>query len=85
MISGLMLLNTKGELVIYRLYRDDVSLSAANTFRMQVRSRCSAEARRGLSAARSARGVPRRCAVVLAVCGCSAFTPGARPPLCYAS
>ena len=36
MISALYLVNARGELVIYRLYRDDVSLSAANTFRMQV-------------------------------------------------
>lgn len=37
MLSAIFLINQKGEIVIYRLYRDDVSLQAANAFRMQVR------------------------------------------------
>ena len=37
MLSALFLINSKGEIVIYRLYRDDISLSAANQFRLQVR------------------------------------------------
>jgi hypothetical protein len=37
MISGLFWVNQKGEIVISRLYRDDVSVSAANAFRAQVR------------------------------------------------
>ena len=36
MLSALFLINAKGEIIIYRLYRDDVSLSAANAFRLQV-------------------------------------------------
>lgn len=36
MLSAVFLINQKGEIVIYRLYRDDVSLAAANAFRMQV-------------------------------------------------
>jgi len=42
MLSALFLINQKGEIVIYRFYRDDVTLSAANAFRLQVRCvRCS--------------------------------------------
>jgi len=37
MISALFLINQKGEIILHRFYRDDVSLSAANAFRMQVR------------------------------------------------
>lgn len=37
MLSALFLINQKGEIVIYRFYRDDVTLSAANAFRLQVR------------------------------------------------
>lgn len=37
MISGLFFVNLKGEIIISRLYRDDVSVSAANAFRTQVR------------------------------------------------
>ena len=36
MISAVFLINQKGEIIIYRLYRDDVALSAANLFRVQV-------------------------------------------------
>ena len=36
MISSVFLINQKGEIIIYRLYRDDVALSAANLFRVQV-------------------------------------------------
>lgn len=36
MISGLFFVNLKGEIIISRLYRDDVSVSAANAFRTQV-------------------------------------------------
>jgi AP-2 complex subunit mu-1 len=36
MISALYMINLKGEVVIYRSYRDDVSRSAADAFRMQV-------------------------------------------------
>jgi len=35
-LSALFLINAKGEIVIYRFYRDDVTLNAANTFRLQV-------------------------------------------------
>lgn len=37
-LSALFLINSKGEIVLFRLYRDDVTLSAANAFRLQVRS-----------------------------------------------
>lgn len=40
MLSAIFLINSKGEIVIYRLYRDDISLAAANQFRMQVRGCC---------------------------------------------
>lgn len=40
MLSAIFLINSKGEIVIYRLYRDDISLSAANQFRMSVSSAC---------------------------------------------
>jgi len=36
MISAIFLINQKGEIILYRLYRDDVSLAAANTFRLSV-------------------------------------------------
>jgi len=36
MISGLFFVNQKGEIIISRLYRDDVSVAAANAFRTQV-------------------------------------------------
>ncbi|CCI42631.1 unnamed protein product [Albugo candida] len=36
MISALFLLGQKGEIVLHRFYRDDVSRRAADTFRMQV-------------------------------------------------
>ncbi|CAK9083494.1 AP-2 complex subunit mu (Clathrin assembly protein complex 2 mu medium chain) (Clathrin coat assembly protein AP50) (Clathrin coat-associated protein AP50) (Clathrin-adaptor medium chain Apm2) (Mu2-adaptin) (Plasma membrane adaptor AP-2 50 kDa protein) [Durusdinium trenchii] len=36
MISGLLLINQQGEIVLFRAYRDDVSRSAAEAFRMQV-------------------------------------------------
>mmetsp|Transcript_6856 Transcript_6856/g.9990 ORF Transcript_6856/g.9990 Transcript_6856/m.9990 type:complete len:432 (-) Transcript_6856:178-1473(-) len=36
MISMIMVLNQKGDILISRQYRDDVSRSAADTFRMQV-------------------------------------------------
>ncbi|RYG53079.1 hypothetical protein EON66_09060 [archaeon] len=39
MLSALFLINQKGEIVIHRFYRDDISLTAAHAFRMQVRSR----------------------------------------------
>jgi AP-2 complex subunit mu-1 len=35
-LSALFLINSKGEIVLFRLYRDDVTLSAANAFRLQV-------------------------------------------------
>ena len=35
-LSAIFLINQKGEIIIYRLYRDDVSLAASNTFRLQV-------------------------------------------------
>lgn len=37
MLSALFLINQKGEIVIHRFYRDDISLTAAHAFRMQVR------------------------------------------------
>jgi AP-2 complex subunit mu-1 len=36
MISAIYLINLKGEILIYRSYRDDVSRAAADAFRMQV-------------------------------------------------
>ena len=36
MISALLLINQRGEVVIYRVYRGDVSTSTADAFRMQV-------------------------------------------------
>jgi hypothetical protein len=36
MISAVYLINLKGEILIYRAYRDDVSRAAADAFRMQV-------------------------------------------------
>jgi len=36
MISAIYLINLKGEVLIYRSYRDDVSRAAADAFRMQV-------------------------------------------------
>ncbi len=36
MLSAIFLINQKGEIIIFRLYRDDVSLTAANTFRLSV-------------------------------------------------
>jgi len=36
MISAVLLINQKGEVVISRLYRDDVDASTANAFRMKV-------------------------------------------------
>jgi AP-2 complex subunit mu-1 len=36
MLSAIFLINSKGEIVIYRLYRDDISIAAANQFRLQV-------------------------------------------------
>ena len=36
MISGLFLISQKGEVVLNRLYRDDVSRRAADAFRLQV-------------------------------------------------
>lgn len=36
MLSALFLINQRGEIVIHRFYRDDVALSAANAFRLQV-------------------------------------------------
>ncbi len=38
MISAVYLINLKGEILIYRSYRDDVTRAAADAFRMQVRS-----------------------------------------------
>eukprot|EP00960_Hanusia_phi_P050840 760459-Hanusia_phi.AAC.2 len=38
MISAVYLINLKGEILIYRAYRDDVSRAAADAFRMQVQS-----------------------------------------------
>lgn len=40
MISAVYLINLKGEILIYRAYRDDVSRAAADAFRMQVRRAC---------------------------------------------
>ena len=37
MISAVYLINLKGEVLIFRSYRDDVSRTAADAFRMQVR------------------------------------------------
>ncbi len=37
MISAVYLINLKGEVLIFRSYRDDVSRAAADAFRMQVR------------------------------------------------
>jgi hypothetical protein len=36
MISAVYLINLKGDILIYRAYRDDVSRAAADAFRMQV-------------------------------------------------
>ena len=36
MLSAIFLINSKGEIIIFRLYRDDVSMTAANTFRLSV-------------------------------------------------
>jgi AP-2 complex subunit mu-1 len=36
MISAVYLINLKGEVLIFRSYRDDVSRAAADAFRMQV-------------------------------------------------
>lgn len=38
MISAVYLINLKGDILIYRAYRDDVSRAAADAFRMQVLS-----------------------------------------------
>jgi len=38
MFSAIFFLNQKGEIIIYRLYRDDVSRNAADAFRMNVLS-----------------------------------------------
>ena len=38
MISAVYLINLKGEVLIFRSYRDDVSRAAADAFRMQVRN-----------------------------------------------
>ena len=35
-ISGLLFINTKGEVIVSRYYRDNVSRSAADAFRTQV-------------------------------------------------
>lgn len=43
MISMLYLMNTKGDIVISRQYRDDVSASTADTFRQKVRERLGPE------------------------------------------
>jgi len=40
MISAVYLINLKGEILIYRAYRDDVSRAAADAFRMQVYCCC---------------------------------------------
>ena len=37
MISMIMVLNQKGDVMISRQYRDDVSRAAADSFRLQVR------------------------------------------------
>eukprot|EP01084_Bolivina_argentea_P265371 449803_1 len=39
MISAILLISEKGEIIISRFYRDDVTLSAANAFRMDVIAR----------------------------------------------
>jgi len=36
MISAVLLINAKGDIVISRVYRDDVTIATANTFRMKV-------------------------------------------------
>ena len=36
MISAVYLINLKGDILIYRAYRDDVSRSAADAFTFQV-------------------------------------------------
>lgn len=45
MISAVYLINLKGEILIYRAYRDDVSRAAADAFRMQVGCRWSVRGR----------------------------------------
>lgn len=36
MISAVLLINAKGDIVISRVYRDDVTINTANSFRMKV-------------------------------------------------
>ena len=77
MISAVYLINLKGEILIYRAYRDDVSRAAADAFRMQVRRACCRRA--GPDGRSRADRAPVAAVAAFAAVAADAADAGARP------